>query len=438
MKKKILFLMIFLVTVIFIGININGSDAKAEENCVTHWNYYLFQDASAYSGIRDSNYTASNPRITSKAFALGVPRNAKNVDDGQVVISENTKSISGNNISLNKFYELTKITMKDSYKKTATAPNGDTINSWVYCQGNNCFSTAKEWKEGDVNKGTFTESPDTYNEWYKYLSGTYKENGSTTFLNVNYGISAEGYFSATVGRYWSSSVKAELATKNFSDADVIFSIGAYYVKYDVCTESENPDTPLTKGNKVTTHYYIENTTTKLHDDKVENNVPAGTYTSDCPETLKSGNKYYDRLKASVSIEMPEEGSKELICYYREQTYSMTINYGEDENCISLLQDSDYKDGLKEGQAMSIDVPNSIGGLTRPALGAYSSQIVNEPELNGTNIKFTMPAKDVSICIVYTPQTSSAMVKWLALIGLGALAFTVWNISKKNKELNNEV
>ena len=87
--------------------------------------------------------------------------------------------------------------------------------------------------------------------------------------------------------------------------------------------------------------------------------------------------------------------------------------------------------------MSIDVPNSIDKMTRPALGTYSSQIVNKPELDGTKLSFTMPAKDVSICIVYTPQTGSAMVKWLALIGLGALAFTVWNISKKNNEINNE-
>ena len=135
--------------------------------------------------------------------------------------------------------------------------------------------------------------------------------------------------------------------------------------------------------------------------------------------------------------MPEEGSKELICEYREQTYTMTLTYGEDEDCSKTLQEPVFEDGLKAGQAMSIDVPNSIDKMTRPALGTYSSQIVNKPELDGTKLSFTMPAKDVSICIVYTPQTGSAMVKWLALIGLGALAFTVWNISKKNNEINNE-
>lgn len=385
MKKKILFFMIFLVTVIFIGINIKGSDAKAEETCVTHWNYYLFQDASNYSSVRDSDATASNPRTTTKAFALGVPSKAKNVDGGQVVFEEgDATKISENKIPLYKFYQLTAMTMKDSNKKTVTASDGTTINSWVYCEGNNCFSTAKEWKEGDVKKGTFAESPDTYTEWSKYLSGTYKESGATTFPDVNYGTFAPGYFSATIGRYWSSSVKAELASKNFSDTDKIFSIGAYYVKYDICTESEEP--PVTKNNKVTTHYYIENTTTKLHDDKVDNNVPAGTYTSDCPATLSKDGKYYDRLKASVSVEMPEEGSKELICEYREQTYTMTINYGEDEDCSKTLQEPVFKDGLKAGQAMSVDVPDSIGKLTRPALGKYSSQIVNKPELNGTNLK----------------------------------------------------
>lgn len=441
MKKKILFLMIFLVTIIFIGINIKGSEAKAEETCVTHWNYYLFQDASDYSGVRDSKYTASNPRTTTKAFALGVPSDAKNVGGGQVVFEEgDATKISENKIPLYKFYQLTAMTMKDSNKKTVTDSDGTTINSWVYCEGNNCFSTAKEWKEGDVNKGTFSESPNTYGKWSKYLSGTYKESGATTFLDVNYSTSTAGYFSATIGRYWSSSVKAELATKNFLDTDTIFSIGAYYVKYDVCTESGDPidpEPPVTKENKVTTHYYIENTTTKLHDDKVDYNVPTGTYKSDCPETLKSGNKYYDRLKPSVSVEMPEEGEKELICEYREQTYTMTLTYGEDEDCSKTLQEPYSEDGLKAGQAMSIDVPNSIGKMTEPKLGIYSSQITNKPKLDGTKLSFTMPAKNVSICIVYTPQTGSSMVKWLALIGLGALAFAVWNISKKNNEVNNE-
>lgn len=434
MKKKTLFLMIFLVTVIFVGISIKGNNAKAKENCETHWNYYLFQDASRYGTVKGKTERGE----TSKAFALGVPEKGKVLDEGGVSIEKSSfKTLSGSTMSTAYFHNLTTQIMKDSSnKRSVKSPEGKTIDSWVYCNGTSCFSTAKEWAEGDAKKGAFVESPDAYSDWLNQLSGTYKIRGGNKFTSVNHSDSAPGYFFASINRYWTPAVQEELKAKNFSDDTTIFSIAAYYIKYQVC--EENPEPPVTtKTNKVTTHYFIENTTTKLHDDKVEKDVPAGTYTSNCPETLKSGNKYYDRIQASVSVEMPEEGEEELICYYREQTYTMTLTYGQDEDCTKQLQEPIFQDGLKAGQAMSIDVPDAIDRMTRPTLGTYSSSIVNKPELNGTKLSFTMPAKDVSICIVYTPQTGSAMVKWLALIGLGALAFTVWNISKKNNEVNNE-
>ena len=431
MKKKNLFLMIFLVTVIFVGINIKDSNVKAEQVCETHWNYYLFQDASRYDSVKGKSERGE----TSKAFALGIPENAEVLDEGEVSIeASSSKTLSGSTMSTAYFHNLTTQIMKDSSsKKSATTPNGNTINSWVYCTGKNCFSTAKEWAEGDAKKGAFVESPEDYSKWFNQLSGTYKISGGNKFTNVNYGDSAPGYFFTSINRYWTTAVQEELAAKNFSDDTTIFSIAAYYLKYQVCEDQEEP----TKTNKVTTHYFIENTTTKLHDDKVEKDVPAGTYTSTCPTTLEKNGKYYDRIQASVSVEMPEEGEEELVCYYREQTYTMTLTYGQDEDCTKQLQEPIFQDGLKAGQAMSIDVPDAIDRMTRPTLGTYSSSIVNKPELDGTKLSFTMPAKDVSICIVYTPQTGSAMVKWLALIGLGALAFTVWNISKKNNEVNNE-
>lgn len=442
MKKKILFLMIFLVTVIFIGINIKGSEAKAEETCTITTNYYLFQDGSKYYSFKNP----SNPpalRTTTKNFALPVPSNAEILDEGELnfTTGSDTNYYLDGKMSTATFYDLTgnPSRIRGDIKKT-TDPDGKEIRSWVYCtdatdsKGKVCFATSKIWEEGNSIKTGFVDSPSTWAAWEKQLIHSF--NSSETKI-VNADSSNSNFFRASITRTYNTSTLQALQGKGFTDETVLYSIGGYYVEYKVCTGSSDPEPPVTKENKVTTHYYIENTTTKLHDDKVDNNVPAGTYTSNCPETLSKDGKYYDRLKESVSVEMPEEGSKELICEYREQTYSMTISYGEDEDCTSLLQDSVYKDGLKAGQAMSVDVPDSIGKLTRPALGKYSSQIVNKPELNGTNLKFTMPAKDVSICIVYTPQTGSAMVKWLALIGLGALAFTVWNISKKNNEINNE-
>lgn len=441
MKKKILFLMIFLVTAIFIGINIKGSEAKAEETCTITTNYYLFQDGSKYYNFKNPSSPPAL-RTTTKNFALPVPANAEILDEGELnfTTGSDTSYYLDGKMSTATFYDLTgnPSRIRGDIKKT-TDPDGKEIRSWVYCtdatdsKGKVCFTTSKIWEEGNSIKTGFVDSPSTWEAWEKQLIHSF--NSSETKI-VNADSSNSNFFRASITRTYNTSTLQALQGKGFTDETVLYSIGGYYVEYKVCTGSSDPEPPVTKENKVTTHYYIENTTTKLHDDKVDYNQ-TGTYTSNCPETLSKDGKYYDRLKASVSVEMPEEGEEELVCYYKEQTYSMTISYGEDEDCTKLLQDSVYKDGLKAGESMSIDVPNSIGSMTRPTLGTYSSQIVNKPELNGTNLTFVMPAKDVNICIVYTPQTGSSMVKWLALIGLGALAFTVWNISKKNNEANNE-
>ena len=427
MKKNKVILTVFAIFGLICLTGINKTNVQAAENCTPHTNYYLFTDASKLESLINLD---GKERTTSKSFNLGVPEEGKNVRKGRIDIINSDK--------MSEVAGIDSITKKDfftiSHHAKESGEIGEDNSTSFYCsaQNNNCFAVAIYWVEDGVESSRNYQVTKDYEEFKTHLD---EEFSNAKFSKVNAG--GTDYFTASVTRTWPDTALNKLKAKGLTNTDVVYSIAAYYVQYDICETEVEPDPPVTKGNQVTTHYYIENTTTKLHEDQIAHNVPVGTYTTNCPETLKSGNKYYDRLKASVSVEMPEEGSKELICYYREQTYSMTINYGEDENCTSLLQDSVYKDGLKEGQAMSIDVPESIGKMTRPALGTYSSQIVNKPELNGTNLSFTMPAKDVSICIVYTPQTGSAMVKWLALIGLGALAFTIWNISKKNNEINNE-
>lgn len=428
-NKKIIVSIFVFASVLTLGFY-NKVNVKAEESCTTHTNYYLFADASKLAGIKELN---GAQRTTSKSFNLGVPAEGKIKNQGQIKIveSNNLSDVAGT----------TSITTKDYFTISRHAKTNGTVGSdkstSYYCKNDstNCFATAVYWFENGVESSNSYEWSEAYDDFIKHLD--------TEFTNAKFGQVAIGAgsenFNASVTRVWPTASINKLESKGLTADDVVYSIAAYYVQYDICDKTEDPDpTPVEKNNKVTTHYFIENTTTKLHDDTIEHNVPKGTYTSSCPETLSKDGIYYDRLQASVSVDMPEEGEEELVCYYKEQTYSMTISYGEDEDCTKLLQDSVYKDGLKAGESMSIDVPNSIDSMTRPTLGTYSSQIVNKPELNGTNLTFVMPAKDVNICIVYTPQTGSSMVKWIALIGLGALAFAVWNISKKNNEINNEV
>lgn len=455
MKKKIIYFVSFITICLLCVAIFNKDEVNAEENCKYYTNYYLFQDATPYGTVKnwgDSYYT------TSKAFAVDVPSGATVYDYGQIAIigDENGKRTFSNDkdtslIGSKDFYDYYAKLMgtegNDADSSVIEKEFDTNNNTRIYYDKDNdvYFYASKTYANGSETSAKYVDMPDDYSTYFKRLSpSSFREGNNALETTVDVDNNSDDYFSATVSRKWDSYTVNYL--ENNADNTYIFSAAVYRVVYEYCDESGTDDPvvppieedPVEKSNKVTTHYYIENTTTKLRDDFVENNVAVGTYTSSCPSTLKYGNKYYDRLLLSVSVEMKEEGEEELICYYREQTYSVTINYGEDEGCTTSIRESDYSDGYKAGQSMLLEVPESIGKLTRPTLGTYSSQIVNKPSLDGKDITFTMPAKDVSICVVYTPQTGSSIVKWIALIGLGALAFTVWNISKKNKEINEEV
>lgn len=453
MKKKVIYFVSF-ITICLLCVSVfSKGEVKAEETCTTHYNYYLLQDSSRIDTITGEGHTSSSKTYnTSKVFALGMPSDAVIISEGKVNIVDSSElNLNKNTMSTGYFYNLTTTTMKNKAEARTisltipdvTIDKNENFKSFIYCDNkNNCFTTSSKWVTEDDNIETSAKKvPSTYDAWHKVLArSSYDSSSDETNITYTPGeADGEKFLYMHVSRYWSSSTLQELVNNGAKNDTTIYTIAAYYVEYKVCEEEDEvPVTPEEKSNKVTIHYYIDGTTTKLHDDFVENNVAVGKYTKSCPETLEKNSKYYDRINSSVSVEMEEDNEEELICYYKEQTYSVTVNYGEDEDCTKLVQDSHYSDGHKAGDSMTLDVPESIDNLSEPTLGTYSSQIVNKPSLDGTTIKFTMPAKDVSICVVYTPQTGSSIVKWIALIGLAALAFTVWNISKKNNEINEEV
>lgn len=464
MKKKVIYFVSFIAICLLCVSVFSKGEVKAVEsdnNCKTYTNYYLFQDATPLGTIKE---WGTSDYVTNKAFAVDVPENATISDYGQIVIigdqyepRDFSSDKNSTNIGSSSFYNYyaklmgTENKSADSsvYEKEYKEGN---ITKIYYDKDNDVyFYASKTYVNGGETSAEYVDMPDSYNDYFTRLSPSsygFNNQETTVYPTINFSDPTE--FSASVSRNWDQYSKDYGYIPN-DNSTYIFSAAVYRVVYEVCEEEDTPiiddkkddekddeKVEEKKTNKVTIHYYIADTTTKLADDFVENNVAVGEYTKSCPETLKKNSKYYDRINSSVSVEMGEDSEEELICYYNEQTYSVTINYGSDEDCTKSIKESHYSAGHKAGESMTLEVPKSIGDLAEPKIGTYASQIVNKPKLDGTTITFTMPAKDVSICVVYIPKTGSSIVKWVALIGLGALAFTVWNISKKNNEINEEV
>jgi len=125
------------------------------------------------------------------------------------------------------------------------------------------------------------------------------------------------------------------------------------------------------------------------------------------------------------------------CYYKEDVYTLTINYGEEEDCITLLKEPESYD-LKYKEQRTFSIPKKIGDNSDPTLGKFSDKFTTKPKLNGTDLNVTMPAKDVSICIVYTPKTGAGWIYLAWIIGAAALGYSTWYFVRYYKKQNNEI
>lgn len=124
---------------------------------------------------------------------------------------------------------------------------------------------------------------------------------------------------------------------------------------------------------------------------------------------------------------------EINCYYKKKTYMVTINYGEDEDCRNILE-SVNKSGLAVGNSVNIEVPSKIGKLKLTSLGVYSTAINPAPTLKDDIVNFKMPAKNVSVCVVYTPQTGSSNLSIVLVIGLITLGGSIYFIQKRKNNV----
>lgn len=186
------------------------------------------------------------------------------------------------------------------------------------------------------------------------------------------------------------------------------------------------------------HYEEGNTKDKLVTDFTKSGYPSGEkYSHQCQiipgYTVVNSAEHPSTLSGQFS-----NSSVTRQCYYTRNKYLLTVNYGSDEDCSGTpLQNPDtYEIQYKDSK--DIKIPKTIGDMSNPKLGTYDKNFKTNPTLNGTTLKVTMPAKNVSICIAYSPQTGASWIYLAWVIGVLALGYSIWYFVRYYKRQNGEV
>lgn len=185
-----------------------------------------------------------------------------------------------------------------------------------------------------------------------------------------------------------------------------------------------------KTYKVTVNFLEKDTNKKLLNSKViETNLEdKATYSYTCDPIAN-----YDLITTGENTGAINGKDAEINCYYNKKTYMVTINYGADEDCLNILKSLNYSN-LVADENVKIDVPSKIEKLSLTGLGVYDNVINPAPTLNENVVNFTMPAKNVSVCIVYTPQTGSSNLGIVFVIGLITLGGSVYFVQKRKNNV----
>lgn len=493
MKKRIFLIMAFMFTSVFILSNTGTKEVNAAENCQTYYNYYLLLDATPKSYL-DSLLATSNPlvRTTSKNFELGVPEGAKNIKQGQLTITNSSivNEFDDTEWSLAYFHW----SFEDIGPDTVTfdnAGNGYSTAIQWYDENGNPMTTSTaipvDYKEfgdyvpTDLAKPTFSNitlgegkngttsisitrtwtpetishissdktvwSPAVYYVKYDVCTGTPDEQEP----EVKYNIDVEFVDVDTNERIVEDT--APVVSDVPSGTTYTYDCSNHkFDGYNLYTDNNKPSelAGIVTENKTLTCYYRK---TEDNHSLIVEHLEEGTndkididYNSG--EKYKKGNEYQYQCKDVQGYEVTTNPSllegtfedKDITrqCYYKKRTYVLTINYGEDEECINLIKESDSVD-LKYKETYTYDkIPKVIGKLSSPKLGLFSKNFNEDPKLEGTNLTVTMPAKNVDVCIVYTPQTGASWLYFVWVIGILSLGYSIWYFARYYKKQNNEI
>lgn len=185
------------------------------------------------------------------------------------------------------------------------------------------------------------------------------------------------------------------------------------------------------------HYEQGNTKDKLIKDYTKTGYASGDdYKYKCQDIPGYNVVNSSSYPSTIEGEFSNSDIKKQ-CYYSKKDYTLTVNYGEDEDCTKLLGDS-YTTKLKYKEKTKVKVPTNFDKLNNPKLGTFSSQFTTKPTLDGNYLNVTMPAKDVSVCIVYTAQTGASWIYLAWVIGGLALGYSIWYFVRYFKKQNGEI
>lgn len=407
MKNKYLVVSVFLITLLIGFISIESKEVKAEstdDNCKTYINYYPLLAADTKSNyeavLSEKSDGIHSYTATAKGYLLQT--GATIINDGQVTIGDTNDKTT---ITLQKYYNMAKASEKDPY-----SPDG----------GKTTYTRANSWyDEGGSNRTDGTGISNTFEEFQASVPDGLGH-AVITMTNNNNNIELE------VKRTWH---KGEIDKLNINDDAIVYSPAMYYVEYKVCGYD-------TKAN------FVEKTTNKTLDTKViETGLQTGytydTYT--CPEKYVKDNKTYilsttDKKTFSGKINNEDV---DFNCYYNEKKSTITLNFGTNKDCTTGtdIRKSETKE-YEVGQNIKYTVPE-IKGYDFSEVGNISKTF--DYELDKKDLSFTVPDKNTSICLVYVnnSQTGLSWIYFVWIIGIAALAYSMWYFIRYNKR-NSEI
>lgn len=416
MKKKKMIIITFVIAFLIGIICIDNKEVKADESgesCTTYINYYLMMDAITYNEYKKMGESGVHKTI--KTFSLGVGDDIvlSKVTKGLVEVDKNSVDSTDltTSMSLKTFYDY-------FYNSTNDKAEEKSMGNYVIR-----YIRAEEWYNSEGAQTTVTPISETYEEFVTRVPDIIR---TPEFDKPS--ISSDSA-SINIERSWELT---DFTTASQEPNKSIFSPAVYYAKYEDC---EN--TYQTKA-----HYILKSSNKELGSQVIEKSLSDGSKYSayTCPGTYTANNVTYIRSETD-KYEFPEgtiNGKNvDFNCYYTEKKYTLTVNYGINSDCTegTDIRKSESTEHVG-GESVSYTIP-SISGYEFSNVGYISPS--TKIKDNGSNLAFTMPNKNTSICLVYI-KNSKTGVNWIYfvwVIGIAALGYSLWYFTKHNNG-NSEI
>ena len=402
MKKK---LFLFGCCFVILSTFLHLVSVNAEENsCEIYTNYYLFLSSTSKGGYFIPEFEKNEGKSISVEtstvdYDLKLPVGAKKIDEGLVDFTDTSDNID--EMSLEDFY--------DYWLES---------NEGIYSIGNVNYVRGSGW----IENGEFKDnSEELYTDFIERVPENY---GNPEIIMNGSGNKVQ----LSITRTWE---KEEI---DALEKDLVYSPAVYYVQYEVCNDYD-----------ITVHYMDDSNDKELFNTVIEEELADGdkydAYT--CPSTLKD----YDSYSLNKNKKYQHDGGTiegknvDLYCYY-DKKVTLTINFGTNNDCS---EGNNIKKSVTTEQIVGQNVKHTIPTEFSDSENDYEFSNVGlvSPTFNtkvNTNIlSFEMPNKNASVCLVYikNPKTGISWIYFAWIIGIGALAYSVWYFMKY-RNINNEI